>query len=158
MYCEFANACILARESMNLTQEALAELCKISRGSISDYERGKAVPGEDIVLTLIEKLEAPFIGYAYLRINEVGKFLLPDIPQRHLASNVLDLQIEMNDVAGLQIDLAKIGKDNKIDEIEKPIGDRCKQEITEMIGAAYSVWLSLWQKEKTPVVAHRRVS
>lgn len=126
MYLEFANACISARENKGYTQEELAELCNISRQSISDYERGEALPKETIMLKLINTLDAPFVGYAYLRSNKVGEMILPAIQQKHLSACILGLQVDMDDVDELQNDIAKIGKDDNIDKDEHPKGQSCR--------------------------------
>jgi len=147
--------CAIAREDAGFTQEATETVLLVSARSVSAYERGETLPPADIVMLMIEKFNAPWLGYQYLRCNEVGQALLPDVPiNRNLSASILDLQVEMDDVINSQNALAKVGRDDTITENEHPIFDKCKCEILEFIGAAFSVITA--QKRKTPVIAHRR--
>ena len=153
----------IARLSTDMTQEKVAEMLHISMKSIGAYERGETIPPDDIVCSMVTIYKAPWLAYTHLKLNnEVGKNYLPDIEFRELSANILDLQLEMAEAAKSQCDIAIVGRDNKIDADEQPIWNECMKKIEKLIGAAFAVLLSPLvplvptQKEKTPVLEHRR--
>lgn len=152
----FANAIDAAMRTKRISNEALAELCNLSRNSISAYRSGDSLPGEEAMLLIMEKLDAPWLGWIWLRSNRVGAELLPDVPLRELSASYCDLQVELDDANGLQRDMALICRDNRIDDAEQSTWAKCRKELTELITSAFSLLLAPMQKEKSPVVAHRR--
>ncbi len=151
-----------ARLSTDMTQENVAEMLHISMKSIGAYERGETIPPDDIVCNMVTIYKAPWLAYTHLKFNnEVGKKYLPDIEFRELSANILDLQLEMVEITKSQCDIATVGRDNKIDKDEQPVWNDCMKKIEKLIGAAFAVLLSPLvpiQKEKTPVLEHRRLN
>lgn len=49
------------RKEQGLTQEALAEMCKVSRQSLNSYERGKKIPNGRRLHTIADALDIPLI-------------------------------------------------------------------------------------------------
>lgn len=151
MYEQFGQACATAREKASLTQEQAEPVLHIGARSISDYERGRTLPGDETVLLMMEKYNAPELGYLYLRCNKVGQMLLPEIPTRLLSSSILDLQIEMKHTLDLQNDIAEVGRDNRVDESELPRWQQCVKELRELAGSIFSVLLVPLEKKVPPI-------
>lgn len=154
----FGDYCRIARELAGFTQQDAEPLLGVSWRSISDYERGFTLTPRNIVIKMMEAYDAKWLGYQYFICSEIGQALnLPVIPiGRNLSSSILNLQVEMDDVIDLQKALARVCKDDVVTEDEHPTFEGCKKELTELVGAAMSI-ITI-QKNKTPVVAHRRGS
>lgn len=139
------------------TQEQAAYLLHISEGSIKAYERGVTVPPDDIVVGMIQLYQTPWLAYMHLKqANEVGKKYLPDIKFRGLSSSILDLEVQMKNTTEIQYEIAKVGHDDEIAQEEQPIYSKCISTIQSLIGAAFSVVFAPVEKEKPPVLLHRR--
>lgn len=147
----FANALIAAMDAKQISVEGLAELCSVSRTTVSTYRSG-GLPSDDTMLQLMEHLDAPWLGYIYLRENKVGASLLPEVPIRELSSSYCDLQVEMDDTGAVQKEIARICRDNRVDEQELPVWNRCTKELTELVRSAFSLLL-VPIKEKAAIKA-----
>lgn len=129
----------IARNNVSLTQEQAAELLHISPRTLSDYESGKTIPGDDLVFKMIEVYGADWLAYEHLKQSRIGKKYLPDIEFADLPKSVLRLQKEVRDfevVSNEIIDIACVGT------IESYKSDRWRnivEKINEMVGAALSV-------------------
>lgn len=152
----FGKYCKTARELAGITQEQAALLLLASWRSISDYEHGVTLPPQCTVVRMMDVYDAQWLGYQYFICSEIGQALnLPIIPVgRNLSSSILNLQVEMDDVIDSQKALARVCKDDVVTEDEHPTFEVCKKELTELVGAAMSIITA--QKNKTPVMAHRR--
>jgi transcriptional regulator with XRE-family HTH domain len=153
MYLAFANAIDTARRAKGLTHEQLSELCGISVGSVSNYGRGESLPSEEVTLVLMERLDAPHLGYIWLRSNKVGNMLLPEVSTRQLSQNILDLRVEMKHVSRLQDDIDEMGRDNQVENHEIPRWMEGMNELRDVIRSAFSLLLTPIQKEKTALKA-----
>lgn len=157
MQTTFGKLCAAARDVAGYTQESASSILNVSPRSISAYECGKASIPEDIVLKMMDVYNAKWIGYMYLTmINKVGESLLPSIEQRALSASILDLQVEMEQVNEIQMELAKVGRDNEITTDEITIFNDCIEKLTAVCGAIFSIAYTPLEKEKSPVLAHRR--
>jgi transcriptional regulator with XRE-family HTH domain len=141
----------------DLTQENASELLNISLKSIGTYERGETIPPDEIVIAMVELYNTPWLSYMHLKINNpVGKKYLPDIQLRELSSSILDLQVEMDNTNKVQLGMATIGRDNIVDKHEEPEWKTYMSNLRSLGGALFSVVFAPIQKEKSPVLAHRR--
>jgi transcriptional regulator with XRE-family HTH domain len=150
MYETFGQACAIARKNAYLSQELAAETMYISTRSLTDYERNVTAPPADVVVLMMEEYNAPWLGYLWLRSNPVGNTLLPEVPLRELSSCYCDLQVELDDVGAVQKEMARICRDNEVDETERPAWERGAKELRELITSALSLLLAPVQKEKAP--------
>lgn len=159
MQTSFGLACAIARDNAGFTQEQAEILLCVSVRSISDYERDHTIPSDDVVERMMQSYNAPWLGYIYLKsTNRVACQILPDIELRQLSASILDLQVEMNHVNAAQIEIAEVGRDNNVDENERPRWQRCTSELRGLVGSIFSVLMAPAQKEKTSVLAHRRLA
>lgn len=147
----------IARLTTDFTQESASERLNISPKSIGAYERGETIPPDEMVITMVELYNAPWLSYMHLKINNpVGKKYLPDIQLRELSSSILDLQVEMDNTNKVQLGMATIGRDNIVDEHEASEWKKYMSNLRSLGGALFSVVFAPTQKEKSPVLAHRR--
>jgi len=148
-----------ARLYADLTQESASELLNISCKSIGTYERGETIPPDEIVIAMVELYNTPWLSYMHLKINNpVGKKYLPDIQLRELSSSILDLQVEMDNANKVQLGIATMGRDNIVDRDEAPQWKGYMSNLRTLGGALFSVVYAPIQKEKSPVLVHRRLS
>lgn len=147
IHTQFANALIAAMDAKRVTVEGLAEMCSISRNSVSAYRSG-TLPGEDTMLQLIGHLNSPHLGYIYLRSNKVGAALLPEIQIRELSACFCDLQVELDDNGAKQMTLARICRDNHVAADERHLWDECVGELRELLSSTLSLLLAPVTKEK----------
>ncbi|MDF2571991.1 MAG: putative prophage LambdaCh01, transcriptional regulator [Sporomusa sp.] len=158
MQTKFGKLCATARDFAGYTQESASPRLNVSPRSISAYECGKAPIPEDIVLKMMDTYNASWLGYMYLKMtNKVGELILPNIEQRALSASILDLRVEMEQVNEIQMELAKVGRDDKITTDEVPIFNSCIEKLTAVCGAIFAIAYSPLEKEKSPVLAHRRL-
>jgi transcriptional regulator with XRE-family HTH domain len=142
-----------ARFNTGLIGEKVAELLNISIESIRDYERGATLPPPEIVLKMAEIYRAPWLGYEYLRMtNPIGQSLLPELLYRDIPASLLDLQVELDHAFDYQKKMAEVGRDDHIDEQEKPVWIKGLEEIHHLVRAAFSVILAPIEKEKAACV------
>jgi hypothetical protein len=105
----------IARAVARYTQESASPKLNVSPRSISAYECGKAPIPDDVVLKMIDIYNALWLGYMYLKItNKVGTLILPNISIGHYPLIFWDLQVEMEQVSKMQMDLANVGRDDRI--------------------------------------------
>jgi transcriptional regulator with XRE-family HTH domain len=143
-----------SREDAGLSQEGAVEHLYISTRSLSDYEAGRTIPGDDIVCRMIETYNAPELAYLHLKTNtEVGRRYLPEICLDELPRAVLRLQKESRDMQAREVDLISIACDGEIDSTEQSIWEKTKRELQELAGAALAVLYT--RKEKRPLEAAR---
>ncbi|ADQ06480.1 helix-turn-helix domain protein [Caldicellulosiruptor hydrothermalis 108] len=132
-----------ARKNAGLTQMQAAELLNVSVRSLADYETGKTIPPDDVVIAMIEVYKAQWLAYSHLQKSTlIGKRYLPEIDLSDLPKAVLRLKKEIADLEKLDSEIINIACDGKIDKHEKMAWGRIVKEIREAISAAYSVIFS----------------
>ena len=82
--------------------------------------------------------------------------VIPDVQLRELFSSILDLQVEMDNTNKVQLGMATIGRDNIVDKHEETEWKKYMSNLRSLGGALFSVAFAPIQKEKSPVLAHRR--
>lgn len=154
---EFGKICATARVNASLTQEQAAPMLGVATRTLSAYECGKFPIPEDIVLKMMDLYNNQWLGYLHLKLdNEIGKVILPEIPQRALSANVLDLQIEMDQASSVQKQLAEVGRDDLITPDEVPVFNSCVSKLKKLCGPIFAIACTAVKKERPPVLAHRR--
>ncbi len=148
MHVDFANAMVEAMDARKITLDNLAEMCDISRASVSNYRSGGQLPEDKTVLLLMQHLNAPHLGYIWLRSNKVGSSLLPDVSMRQLSQSILDLRVEMKHVARIQDDIDEIGRNNEVDKHEITRWQVGMGELRDIIRSAFSLLLVPVDKKK----------
>ena len=130
-----------ARRTAGLTQERWAEVIGISPEAVRQYEGGKILPGDDVVLAMAEVCGQPILGYWHLvNKSRVAGEVLPEIRKKQLPEAVLSLLVLLQDFqrGGLQ-DLLRLAADGKIDQTETLAFGEALAEMDGLIRAAYEV-------------------
>jgi transcriptional regulator with XRE-family HTH domain len=130
-----------ARRTAGLTQERWAEVLGISPEAVRQYEGGKILPGDDVVLAMAEVCGQPILGYWHLvNKSRVAGEVLPEIRKKQLPEAVLSLLVLLQDFqrGGLQ-DLLRLAADGKIDQTETLAFGEALAEMDGLIRAAYEV-------------------
>lgn len=146
---ECGNIYRISRVSADVSQEVAAELLHISSRSLSDYEAGRTTPPDDIVCAMVEVYSAHWLAYEHLRISsKVGQMFLPEIDFSDLPKAVLRFQKEVGDIQLISRDMVEIACDGTVDHTEIERWHHVGREVTEAIGAAFSVVFSHQQPRK----------
>ena len=130
-----------ARRTAGLTQERWAEVLGISPEAVRQYEGGKILPGDDVVLAMAEVCGQPILGYWHLvNKSRVAGEVLPEIRKKQLPEAVLSLLVLLQDFqrGGLQ-DLLRLAADGKIDQTETLAFGEALGELDGLIRAAYEL-------------------
>ncbi|WP_410495789.1 helix-turn-helix transcriptional regulator [Cellulosilyticum sp. ST5] len=133
---EFTRLIVKARKERRLSQQEACELLGISDAStLSKFENGIKIPGEDIVVRMVAVYDEPFIGYMYLKeCTKIGEMLLPNVLLAELDNLALNFQNEFEDVSAIRREILAMARDNLIDEDEKPQWeDVIQKEISELL-------------------------
>ena len=141
MEAECRNIYRNARRTAGLTQERWAEVLGISPEAVRQYEGGKILPGDDVVLAMAEVCGQPILGYWHLvNKSRVAGEVLPEIRKKQLPEAVLSLLVLLQDFqrGGLQ-DLLRLAADGKIDQTETLAFGEALAEMDGLIRAAYEV-------------------
>jgi transcriptional regulator with XRE-family HTH domain len=130
-----------ARKSSGLTQERAAEQIGVSVGSIKDYESGKRIPPDDVVVRMIDIYDSRYLACQHLRENvKAAHSILPvNIEVRDLSSSILRLQKEVNDFIKCRDDMIEITCDGVISDDERPRWDNIMKELDHISAAIMSL-------------------
>lgn len=133
----------MARKSAGLTQNEAAELLNVSVRSLADYETGRTVPPDDIVVAMVEVYKTGWLAYGHLKNSTlVGQKFLPDLCINELPAAVINLRKEIKDIFKAEDDIDNIVCDGKVDKKEKPVWDKIVKEINDVISAAFGIVFS----------------
>lgn len=87
----------ISRENVGLTQEEAAERLYVSVRSLSDYETGKTVPPDDVVMRMVRTYKTKILGWWHLRnTSELARESLPDVVELQTDADMF-LQAEFAD-------------------------------------------------------------
>jgi len=149
MPTEVKNIYKTCRRNAGMSQETALNYLFVSGRSLSYYETGRTIPGEDVVCRMVEVYGAPELAYLHLKQNtEVGRRYLPELCLNDLPRAVLRLQKEAGDMQSVEKDLVSIACDGEIDSAEIPLWERAKEELQDLVGAALAV---LYTERKDPL-------
>ena len=130
-----------ARRAAGLTQERWAEVLGISPDAVKQYEAGKILPGDEVVLAMTEVSGLTALGYWHLvNKSRVAGRILPNLCRRTLAEAVLNLLNKTDDFTrgGLE-DLKRLAADGKISAEEVVAYGEALAQLREVIAAAYEL-------------------
>lgn len=130
-----------ARRASGLTQERWAEVLGISPEAVRQYEGGKILPSDEVVLAMAEVAGQHIIAYWHL-INKsrVAGRILPEVRRRTLPEAVLSVMCRIDDFTrgGLE-DLKRLAADGKISADEIMAYGEAIAQMREVIQAAYEL-------------------
>ncbi len=121
-----------------MTQERWAEAIDCGVESIRLCEEGKMMPGDDVVLRMIEVAGMPVLGYWHLLNNSrMAAAILSEVDSTPLPQAVIQLILRMRDFAEKhQTDqLMEIAADGRIDTLEKETFDAIVGELDDIVKA-----------------------
>lgn len=130
-----------ARVTAGLTQERWAEVLGISPDAVRQYETGRILPSDDVVLSMAEVSGQPILGYWHLgNKSRVAGKILPEVRNRPLAEAVLNLIVKVDNFGrgGLE-DLKRLAADGKITAEEVTAFGEALAELRDLISAAYEL-------------------
>ena len=130
-----------ARRAAGLTQERWAEVLGISPDAVRQYESGRILPSDDVVLAMAETSGQTVLGYWHLcNKSRVAGRILPSLCRRTLAEAVLNLLTKTEDFTrgGLE-DLKRLAADGKISQDEVVAYGEALAQLREVIAAAYEL-------------------
>ena len=130
-----------ARRASGLTQERWAEVLGISPEAVRQYETGRILPSDEVVLAMAEVAGQHIIAYWHL-INKsrVAGRILPEVRRRTLPEAVLSVMCRIDDFTrgGLE-DLKRLAADGKISADEIMAYGEAIAQMREVIQAAYEL-------------------
>lgn len=144
MKADYRNIYQNARQTAGLTQERWAEVLGITPEAVRQYESGKIMPSDLIVLRMSEVAGQQIVCYWHLlNKSRIAAALLPDVAHVPLPEAVLSLLMQISALQETALaDLIRIAADGKVDKIERPAYDRAVAQLAELIQAALRVQLA----------------
>lgn len=139
------NVCRIARKTAGMTQERWAEALDVSTDAVSQYEAGRILPSDDVVLRMIEVSGHSAIGYWHLlNKSRVAREMLPEADALPLSQAVIRLLLEIRefDQKHRADELMRIAADGLVDASERPVFDEIVNELREVIRAAMQIQIS----------------
>lgn len=147
----YRNICKIGRQTAGMTQERWAEAIDYSVESIRLCESGRQIPGDDVVLRMIEVAGMPVLGYWHmLNKSRMAAEILPEVEAVPLPQAVLGLICRIRDFAEKHRTdtLMDIAADGVIDERERPEFDAIVRELEGVVQAALTLKYSEGGKER----------
>lgn len=142
MQDNYRNICKIGRQTAGMTQERWAEAIDYSVESVRLCESGKQIPGDDVVLRMIEVAGMPVLGYWHmLNKSRMAAEILPEVETVPLPQAVLALICRIRDFAEKHRTdtLMNIAADGVIDERERPEFDAIVRELEGVVQAALTL-------------------
>lgn len=142
MQDNYRNICKIGRQTAGMTQERWAEAIDYSVESVRLCESGKQIPGDDVVLRMIEVAGMPVLGYWHmLNKSRMAAEILPEVETVPLPQAVLALICRIRDFAEKHRTdtLMDIAADGVIDERERPEFDAIVRELEGVVQAALTL-------------------
>lgn len=127
-----------ARQTSGLTQERWAEVLGLSPEAVRQYEGGKIMPSDEVVLRMSEVAGQHILCYWHLlNKSRVAARLLPDLDQKDLPEAVLSLLVQVSDFKdhGLR-SFTRIAADGKISPHEQAEYEEALEQLRALIRAA----------------------
>lgn len=126
----------VARLAAGITKERAAELLSVSDRSLSDYESGRTITPNDVVLGMIGIYGAQHLAYQHImHSSEVARAFLPTFDIKRLPDAILRLQKEVRDFLKRREELEDITYDGEITDEERPRYDSIMKELDDIVAA-----------------------
>ena len=139
------NVCRIARKTAGMTQERWAEALDLSVEAVGQYEAGKILPSDVVVLRMIEVSGHTAIGYWHLlNKSRVARELLPEVERLPLSQAAIRLLLEIRefDRKKRAEELLRIAADGIVDPEERAEFEVIVRELQGIIRAAMEVQMS----------------
>lgn len=135
---KYPNCYQIARKSTCLTQEQAAEQLGLSAESMKQYELGKRVPPDRVVLGMMELYGCPWLALEHRKRTDLLG-VLPAAELRPLPQASLALRNRLHDAMDRLDDLLRIAEDDRIDDTERPVFDGIVADLWGTLTAIYQV-------------------
>lgn len=138
MQDDYRNICKIGRKTAGMTQERWAEALDISVESVRQYESGKIMPSDDVVIRMVEVTSMPVLGYWHLQNkSRMAAVILPQVESTPLPQAVLQLILRIRDFAERHRTdrLMEIAADGRIDHLERETFDTIVAELDAVVQA-----------------------
>ena len=140
MDAESRNIYKTARAVAGMTQERWAEALGCSPDSVRNYESGKQIPSDEIVIAMVETSSYHVLGYQHLlQKSRVAADVLPQVAHLPLPQAVIQLLCAMQDFADDHGNLMQIAADGKISTDESAVWEQISSRLDGVIRAALQV-------------------
>lgn len=143
MHNNTRNAIKRARESMGLTQEALAERSGYSDAAIRAWESGARYPSLEAIDVISDCLQAPWLATMCLREqSEALAELVPDFtverPVAEAAAKFINCVLDMVDLR-FDRQLLKMVADGRVDELEEAMFQDIMEKADDICTAYFEL-------------------
>lgn len=145
------------RIAAGYTQEQASDLLHIGLRTLSGYETGDKVPC-DIVVKMADIYEDETILLRHISTCPIGKKLLGECHAGNLQERALYARTEIADVVDLDRGISLAARDGKITPDELPFWKKAMKESQEAAKRLLELVCTPVEKEKPPVLAHRRLA
>ena len=142
---EIRNICRIARKTAGMTQERWAEALDLSVDAVGQYEAGRILPSDEVVLRMIEVSGHSAIGYWHLlNKSRVARELLPEAEQLPFSQAAIRLIVALQafERRGRPEELLRIAADGLVDPRERDVYGAIVEELQEIMRAAMEIRLS----------------
>ena len=131
---EYLNPYQKARKTTCLTQEQAAERLGLSTESLKQYELGKRVPEDAVVLRMVELYGTAGLALEHRKATDkLG--VLPEVEIKSLPMASLSLRNRFCEAAGNLDELLLIAEDGVIDDAERAKFDSIVEEMRDLMAA-----------------------
>lgn len=140
-----------AREKTVFTQESVAEQLHISVESIRAYETGKRRPADDMVVSMMELYEYPYLGYQHLMSSPLCD-LLPEVVPYSMEQAAMRLVrlLDKFDKNNQDDALLEIAEDGLVSSDELEDYQNIMDELEEIMEAAMALNFFVKKQKKSP--------
>ena len=140
-----------AREKTVFTQESVAEQLHISVESIRAYETGKRRPADDMVVSMMELHEYPYLGYQHLMSSPLCD-LLPEVVPYSMEQAAMRLVrlLDKFDKNNQDDTLLEIAEDGLVSSDELEDYQTIMDELEEIMEAAMALNFFVKKQKKSP--------
>lgn len=132
----------IGRNTAGMTQARWAEALDVSVEAVAQYESGKIMPADDIVLSMAEVSGMQILCYWHmLNKSRVAAEVLPVVEEIPLPQAVVQLICRMRDFENKHRtdELLFISADGVVDEKERPAFEQIVRELDGVVQAAMQV-------------------
>lgn len=137
----------ICRDYADLNQDEAAHRLDVHTHTLSNYELGKNIPPDEIILRMAEIYCTPWLPLIHLKENTlIGRDIFPDIEVTNLPLAFLKFQAEIGDIQPLESEMRKVILDNRIDEQEVETSETFIKELMEVITSGWSLIFSAIEK------------
>ncbi len=115
------------RKNAHLTIEEAAFLLNTSTRNLYYYENGTSKVPDDMAVAMSRIYRNPLVKYAWLQNTRCAQAILPELGDKSLSENILDIMYVLDKMDAHSTDLIDIGRDNMIDDKERSLYEKIKQ-------------------------------